>query len=133
MNYYAWEQLCQKKLGMFLSSRFWDTIFFNYVLHICLPPCVLQRGRHHHVKEEKYIWSKYLDDGNNNIFLSEGLAVWRLSRNHFKPVWAETVKNYPARKLELLTPQNRYIGHQCGIWKIMGKAIFKQKKFFLLI
>ena len=57
-------------------------------------------------------------------FLSEGLAVWRLSRNQFKPVWAETVKNYPARKLELLSPRNRYICHQCGIWKIMGKAIF---------
>ena len=65
-------------------------------------------------------------------FLSEGLAVWRLSRNQFKPVWAETVKNYPARKLELLIPQNRYIGHQCGIWKIMGKAIFFEKGFLLI-
>ena len=49
------------------------------------------------------------------LFLSEGLAVWRLSRNQFKPVWEETVQYYPARKLELLSPQNRYISHQCGI------------------
>ena len=48
-------------------------------------------------------------------FLSEGLAVGRLSRNQFKPVLAETVKNYPVRKLEFLSPQSRYIGHQCGI------------------
>ena len=37
--------------------------------------------------------------------MSEGLAAWRLSRNQFKPVWAETVENYPARKLEFLSPQ----------------------------
>ena len=49
-----------------------------------------------------------------------------LSRNQFKPVWAETVKNYPARKLEFLSPQNRYMGHQGSIWKIMGKAIFSK-------
>ena len=58
------------------------------------------------------------------LFLSEGLAVWRLSRNQFKPVLAETVQNYLARKLELLSSQSMYIGQQCGIWKIMGKAIF---------
>ena len=47
--------------------------------------------------------------------MSGGLAVWRLSRNQFKPVLAETVKNYPEGKLELLSPQNRYIGHQYGV------------------
>ena len=61
-------------------------------------------------------------------FLSAGLAVWRLSRNQFKPVWAESVENYPSRKLELLIPHSSYIGHQCGVWKIMGKAIFFCKK-----
>jgi hypothetical protein len=50
-----------------------------------------------------------------SFFLSEGLAVWRLSKNQFKPVLAETAENYPAQKLGLLSPQNRYISHQCGI------------------
>ena len=65
-------------------------------------------------------------------FLSECLADWRLSRSQFKPVWAETIKNYPARKLELPSPQNRYKGHQCDIWKIMGKAIFFVKGLYWL-
>ena len=65
------------------------------------------------------------------LFFFEGLAVWRLSRKQLKPVWAETVKNYPAQKLELLSPRNRYIGHQYGIWKIMGKAIFFVKKVLI--
>ena len=47
--------------------------------------------------------------------ISLGLDVWRLSRNQFQPVWAKTVENYPAQKLDLLSPQNRYIGHQGGI------------------
>ena len=66
------------------------------------------------------------------LLLVEGLAVWRLSRNQFKPVWAETIKNYPAWKLELLSSQNRYIGHQCGIWQIMGEAIFFVKWSLLI-
>ena len=65
--------------------------------------------------------------------MSEDLAVWRLSRNPFKPVWAKTVNNYPARKLELLTPQIRYICHQCGILKIMGNAIFFVKGSWLIL
>ena len=55
------------------------------------------------------------------LFLSKVLAVPRPSRNQIKPVWAETVKKYSTRKLELLSPHNWYIGHQWGIWKIMGK------------
>ena len=51
-------------------------------------------------------------------FLVEGLAVWRISRNQFEPVWAETINIYSARKLEFLIPQNRYIGRQGGTWKI---------------
>ena len=62
----------------------------------------------------------------------EGLAVWRLSRKQFKPVWAETVENYPERKQGLLIPQNRYIGHQGGIWNLMGKAIFFVKVSLLI-
>ena len=57
-------------------------------------------------------------------FLVEGLAVWRMSRNQFEPVWAEIVKIYSAQKLELLIPQNRYIGHQGGTWKLKGTPIF---------
>ena len=58
----------------------------------------------------------------------EGLAVWRISRNQFKPVWAEIAKNYPARKLELHIPQNWFIG-QGGIWKIKIIPIFFRKGF----
>ena len=39
----------------------------------------------------------------------------------------------PAWKLELLSPQNRYIDHQCGIWKIMDKAIFFVKGSVLIL
>ena len=55
-------------------------------------------------KEEEIFGPKILMMETTISFLSEGLAIWRLSRNQFKPVWAET---YPARKLELLSPQNR--------------------------
>ena len=54
--------------------------------------------------------------------MSESLVAWSISRNQFKPVWAETVENHPARKLELLSPHNR--GHQVDIWQIIGNAIF---------
>ena len=32
----------------------------------------------------------------------------------------------------MLSPQHRYIGHQRGIWKIMGKAIFFEKGSLLI-
>ena len=47
-----------------------------------------------------------------------------MSRNQFEPVYSSSVKNYPAGKLELLRLQNRYIGHQGGIWKINGTPNF---------
>ena len=34
--------------------------FFKSFWHLCLPPCVLQRGRHHHISERRNIWSKIL-------------------------------------------------------------------------
>ena len=34
------------------------------------------------------------------------------------------MENYPERKLELLSPTNRYIGHQGDIIKLLGQAIF---------
>ena len=52
-------------------------------------------------------------------FLVKGLAVLRRSIIQFEPVWAET-ENYPAQKLELLSPQNS----QGGLWKIKGTLIF---------
>ena len=108
-----------------ISSRFLVWIFLCQKVRQWLPLCVLHGGSHCLTFWRRNIQTKNLDDGNDNIFfLSEGLAVWRLSRNQFKPVWDETVKNYPARKQELLSSQNRNINHQCGILKIMGKAIF---------
>ena len=40
-----------------------------------------------------------------------------MSRNQFEPVWAETFESYPARKLELLSPQN------LGVWPSLKKFI----------
>ena len=50
------------------------------------------------------------------------------SKKQFEPVWAEITKNYPLRKLELLTPQNAYIGHKVVIWQIKGIPIFVFRK-----
>ena len=66
-------------------------------------------------KDEEIFGPKILMMETTIFFLSD---AWRLSRNQFQPVWAETVENYPLWKLELLSPQNRYIGHKCGIWKM---------------
>ena len=68
-------------------------------------------------KEEEIFGQKILMMVTTISFLVKGFTVLRLSINQFVPVWAETVKNYPIRKLELLRSQNRYIGHQCGILK----------------
>ena len=87
--------------------------------HRCLPPCVLQCCSHYHIKEKTNIQSKNLDNINKK-FVFECLAVLIMSKNQFKPVWSSCAKNYPKRKLELLSPQNRYIGHQGGIWNITG-------------
>ena len=110
---------CWKNLGMFPSSRFWDTIFstqFNtYVYHrvsFSAVDIII-------LKEEEIFSPKILMMETTISFLSEGLAVWR----------QKLLKNYSARKLELLSPQIRYIIHQCGIWKIMGKAIFFEKGY----
>ena len=86
---------CWKNLGMFPSSRFWDIIFFNSVLHLCLPPCVLQRGRHHHIKARRNMWSKNLDDGNDNIYFC--LKIWLFGG------WAETSLNQFEQELSKIT------------------------------
>ena len=78
-------------------------------------------------KEEEIFSPKILMmETTISFFLSEGLAVWRQSRNQFKSVWAETVENYFARKLELLSIA------QCGIWQIMDKAMFFEKGSLLI-
>ena len=76
---------CWKNLGMFPLSRFCDIIFFNYV-YLCLPPCVLQRGRHHQMKGRRNIRSKNLDEANINIFFC-WLKFWLFWG------WAETSLN----------------------------------------
>ena len=60
-----------------------------------------------------------------HFFLVESLAVWRIIRNQFEPVWAEIAKNSLSRKLELLIPQNRYTCHQGVMWQIKGIPIDK--------
>ena len=108
---------CWKNLGMLPSSRFWDTIFFNCVylrVSFSVGDIIIS-------KEEEMFGPKILMMETTIFFF-----VWRVGclEAEQKPVWVETVENYPARKLELLTPQNRYIGHQCGMWKITGKIFF---------
>ena len=58
------------KMKIFLPS--W------WFLTICLLPCVLQGGRHHHIKGRRNFWSNNLDDGNKNIFFC--LKVWLIGR-----------------------------------------------------
>ena len=43
-------------------------------------------------KEEEILGSKVLMLEKTIFFVLKGLAVWSLSRNQFKPVWADTVK-----------------------------------------
>ena len=64
--------------------------------------------------------------------LSLLVGVWRMSKNQywFLLILCQTsVRNYPAQKLELLIPQNRWIGDQGGIWNIKGKPIFLTKTY----
>ena len=68
-----------------------------------------------HERKKKYSLKKIMMMVTIIIFLVEGLAVWRMNGTQSKPVGEETVKNYSARTLKLLSPQNRYIGHQGGI------------------
>ena len=59
---------------------------------------------------------------NHPLFLQNFLGSW-MSRDQY---WfcfilcRKSIKNYPAQKLELLSPKNRYVSHQGGIWKING-------------
>ena len=55
-------------------------------------------------------------DGDLRVSFSAGYTG---SVKKCEPVWAET-----AQKLELLSPQNRYIGPQGGRWMIKSKPIF---------
>ena len=52
---------CWKNLGMFPSSRFWDTFFQPCLTCMSTTMC----GRHHHIKVRRNIWFKNLDDRNH--------------------------------------------------------------------
>ena len=72
-----------------------------------MPPCVLQQGSHYQIQGQTNFQPFNLENRNNNfLFLVDSLAVLRISRHKFEPVWAEIAENYPSRKLELLSPQN---------------------------
>ena len=58
------------------------------------------------LKKQHLFHSKNLDEPDNNfLFLVEDLAVWRVSKNQLNQF------TNPAGELELLSLQNRYIGH----------------------
>ena len=89
-------------------------IFSTSMKHRCLPPCVLQRGRHYQIEgvinfHSKIFWWLF------------GLEVWLFGG------WADTsfglcsssAKKYPARKLELLSFQNL---HRSPRWYIKNKG-----------
>ena len=98
---------CWKNLGMFSSSRFWD-IIFSTLFNTYVYRRVSFRAVDIIISKQEEICGPKILTMETTIFIFVwSLAVWRLSRNQFKPVWAETVKNYPAWKLELLSPQNR--------------------------
>ena len=81
---------CWKNLGMLRFSRLSCWHFATTTSHTYLPPCVLQWGGHHHIKETRNIWGNKLETRNNNILF--WLKVW-LSRNQFEPVCLSSAKN----------------------------------------
>ena len=121
---------CWKILGMLPSSRFeiqfFSTLFNTiYYLRVFFSAVTIVIS-----KESEIFNHKFLIMITKTFFLIEGQAVWRMSQKQF---WfliilrKKSVKNLPPRKLELLSPQNRYIGHQGSLWKIKGIPIFLRK------
>ena len=97
----------EKTYACFPHQDFEIQFFQLCLTHMSTAVCPSVRYTSSYQKKKKYLVQKSWWWKRQYIFLSEGLAVWRLSRNQFKPVWAETVKNYPPWKLEFLSPKNR--------------------------
>ena len=85
----------KKNLGMLPSSRFLVWIFLCQKVRQWLPPCVLHGGSHCLTFWQRNIWSKNIDDGNNNIFFC--LKVWLFGG------WAETSLNQFEQRLSKIT------------------------------
>ena len=99
----------------------------DFLDHLCLSLCVLQRGSQRHIKETTNIYQKNLRTNQPLNFLVKEFAVWRMSRNQFRMLQIlhrKSIENFPTLKLHLLMPQNKYLGHQCGIWNIKDITIF---------
>ena len=53
-----------------------------------------------------------------------------------KPVWTSLSRNrrkLPCTETGIVQPQNSYIGHQGGKWKIKGTPIFLKKNSLLML
>ena len=70
---------------------FYPTLFNTYVI----TQCVLQCGRHYHIKGRRNIWSKNLDEVNDNIFFCQ--KIWLFGG------WTETCLNQFVQKLSKIT------------------------------
>ena len=81
-------------------------------------------------KEEEILNPKIL-----MMVMTTSFFGWRFGclKDEQKPIWAETVYNYPAKKLELVSPQNRYKGHQGEKWKLKSTPFFFKKRFLLML
>ena len=113
---------------MFPSSR--CTLRYN-IFQLCLPlmstSVFPSARRHHHIIGRRNIWSTNLDD-RNNIFFYCRFGCLEAEQ---KPVWTSFNRNrkkkkkYPALKLELLSPQNRYLGHKAIFFFAKGSLSIK--------
>ena len=51
--------------------------FFTSVYQLCLPLCVLKRGRHYHIKGKRNVWSKNFGDRNTNYVFWLKVCLFR--------------------------------------------------------
>ena len=90
-----------------------------------MPLCVLHQGSHFYKKKMwNYIIFHLLGRQTTTFFLGWRFGWVETSLNQFAHPLLKICQKYPARKLELLSPKNWYIGHQVGIWKMKGTPIF---------
>ena len=123
-------QQCFKKKPRHIMV--FNTVFFNFYNH------------HFTLKAASLCPSVRKPSSNQRFFFFFFLTItitflfgWRLgwtetNLNRFDHPPPKTAINYCARKLKLLSPKNRYIGHQRGIWKIYGTFVYCQKGPFYL-
>ena len=124
----CWEKPKHVTLFKILRSNFCNHFFYTHsCLRVSFSKAAIIKS-----KAKQIFYPLILKLYQQLSFLVESLTVWRISRNHFKPVRAEIVKNYPSQKLKFLILQNRYTCHQRVIWQIKDIPFTKGVTWFKL-